>query len=214
MGYGGVFFDIVHDQVMILPGEKIPAERQRPKYFNEEFHLQGVIQQVMFQAESPERQRAGLHVIVNVHLFPSPNPGRLEPGRDLFNGEAHEGRFVKVIQNLGENPVAIDGQTIEKIPFFNQRPDDMRHVILGGFQGQKLRRPIRLRHAGLIADRGPKKLQHPPCQAAKGDGGRQTARQVEVIPENILIGFRKGALGHKEEDLVRGNARFEQLFQP
>ena len=90
----------------------------------------------------------------------------------------------------------------------------MRHIILGGFEGQEYGRLVGMGEASSFSGEGPKKIDHAPCKTANRCERNLSARSDFGAAENILIRLLQSALGRENENTLSINALFEEMAHP
>ncbi|OQA21285.1 MAG: hypothetical protein BWY63_01314 [Chloroflexi bacterium ADurb.Bin360] len=100
MSHRGILFKIIHDEIGILSQQIIATQRLGPQMFDEDFHLQGEIEQIVLQAILPEMNRAFLRFIIDAELCFLSNPCGFQTWRNIRDRKANHGGFVKIVNNL------------------------------------------------------------------------------------------------------------------
>lgn len=109
--------------------------------------------------------------------------------------EISDGGLVEIIQELGVEAVAVDGQGGE-VTLFKKRADQVSHEILGAFQGEKGRRLVEVGKTSQVVEDRPVEADHAAGEAAHGQkGDRLTAvggRSVQKLEVREVIGTLGG----------------------
>ena len=196
---GVVFFDVVVYQVAVCARQVIPDPGIGPEDGGENFKLQREVKQVVLKAIVAETDRAILHVHVNASLGRVPDEGRVQPRADLGVGEANRRRLVQVVEDLGVEPVAVDGEGLE-VACIQQRPDQVGHVVLGCLQSEEDGRSFRVGKAGGCSNQGPEEVAHAAGETAdrrrRGISAGPAFRAVEPGKVRLL----QGPLRSEQED--------------
>ena len=132
-------------------------------------------------------------------------PGGLQPFADEGVRDADGGGFVEIVDDLAEKAIAVDGEGVE-IAFFKQRGNEVSHVILRGFQGEKGWLIVGVLETGLSGDQGPEELDGAAGDTTQGCNGRQAAVGQVWAFHGLVVGEGEGALRDEDEDVLPVNA--------
>ena len=167
----------------------------------------------MFQAITAEAQGAILGFVIRAELCFLADPGGFEARGDFCHGKPHHGSFVEVVYDLAVEPVALDGDGLEVAVLLYQRPDDARHEIQRGFEGEERGAGFGLGKAGFFGGEGPEEIHHAPGQTAECGDGRGAAGTQVWIAAGCVIGLRQCALRCENEDVFAWDAAGDELAQ-
>lgn len=210
---GGIFFEVVKNQVGVLGDQVVAADLIGPEDVLEGFQPKGEVEEVVGEAIRAEAVGAFLGVGVNAGLSAVANPGRGEACADFGVGEANEGGFVQVVENLAVQAVAVEGDAFKKTFVFDEGADDPRHVILGGFEVEEGGGIVGGCEPGRFGGEGPEEFDHALGQPADGADVNEAARQRGVL-EGVVVGLGKGFLGDEDEDFIPRYAPREESAHP
>ena len=180
---------------------------------DEGIDLQRKIEQVVGQTEGAEIVQAVLSLVVDPQLAGRPIPGGFQPVGNFSVGEAHQRRFIEVIQQLAVQAVGVDLHGGKVALPFHTRLHQSGHMVLGGFHRQEGRLAGLSGETGLFHHQRPEQLDAALGQAVDGQNVDLAARRQIHHTGGLAVGFRQAALGREHQNLPAGNAAAQQASQ-
>ena len=213
MGGRDLFLQVVKDKVQPLFLQPVPENRIRQQPVGEDIQLEGIVQQVVFQAHLPEQPAAFLRLVKHGQDRAVPAPALFHDLRIMLKRDLRSGAFVHRDHHLVEHPGGGGGEPVEiaRVPAGLYQ---LRHDDLGCFDGEEHGVGAFPSAAALVGDQRPEKLEAALDKAVVSGDLRAdafTGKQVLIDPAVIPSGgedqhLRPGAaVFHQEAHPFRGS---------